>query len=154
QDRRAVLAPAERAGAGAVIIIEQLTVRFGGVLPLDEMTLTLPEGTCGLIGPNGARKTTFFHVLSGLLRPVPGTGHAFDTGLPGLADCRRARWGVRRTFQTEQAIADLTVFDNVLLVHEQTGASRATRRHDVLAAAAFVGLEEDVNKKVGTLGAG
>ena len=42
-----------------------------------------------------------------------------------MADFRRARWGVRRTFQTEQAIANLTVFDNVLLVHEHTGGDRA-----------------------------
>jgi ABC-type branched-subunit amino acid transport system ATPase component len=137
-----------------MIVVDQLTVRFGGVIPLDEMTLTLPSGTCGLIGPNGAGKTTFFNVLSGFVRPVRGTVHAFDTDLLAMADFRRARWGVRRTFQTEQAIADLTVFDNVLLVHEQTGGTRSSRRHDVLAAAAFVGLEHDVNKRVGTLGAG
>ena len=46
------------------------------------------------------------------------------------------------------------MFDNVLLVHEQTGGPRATRRHDVLAAAAFVGLEQDGHQRVGTLGAG
>ena len=137
-----------------MIVVDQLTVRFGGVIPLDEMSLTLPEGTCGLIGPNGAGKTTFFNVLSVFVRPLRGSVHAFDTDILAMPDFRRARWGVRRTFQTEQAIADLTVFDNVLLVHEQTGGPRATRRHDVLAAAAFVGLEQDVNKRVGTLGAG
>ncbi len=137
-----------------MIVVDHLTVRFGGVIPLDEMTLTLPGGTCGLIGPNGAGKTTFFNVLSGFVRPVRGTVRAFDEDLLAMADFRRARWGVRRTFQTEQAIADLTVFDNVLLVHEQTGGPRGSRRNDVLAAAAFVGLEHDVNKRVGTLGAG
>ena len=58
-----------------------------------------------------------------------------------MADFRRARWGVRRTFQTEQAIANLSVFDNVLLVHEHTGGSRSTRREDVMDAVEFVGLE-------------
>jgi branched-chain amino acid transport system ATP-binding protein len=137
-----------------MIVVEDLTVRFGGVVPLDQMTLTLPGGTCGLIGPNGAGKTTFFNVLSGFVRPATGSVRAFDEDLLAMADFRRARWGVRRTFQTEQAIADLTVFDNVLLVHEQTGGARSSRRNDVLAAAAFVGLEHDVNRRVGTLGAG
>jgi ABC-type branched-subunit amino acid transport system ATPase component len=136
-----------------MIVVDDLTVRFGGVVPLDQMTLTLPSGTCGLIGPNGAGKTTFFNVLSGFVRPVTGSVRAFDTDLLAMPDFRRARWGVRRTFQTEQAIADLTVFDNVLLVHEQTGGPRASRRNDVLAAAAFVGLEREVNNRVGTLGA-
>jgi ABC-type branched-subunit amino acid transport system ATPase component len=71
-----------------------------------------------------------------------------------MPDYRRARWGVRRTFQTEQAIANLSVFDNVLLVHEHTGASRASRRKDVLDAIAFVGLENETDRLVGTLGAG
>ena len=105
------------------------------------MTVTFAGGTCGLIGPNGAGKTTFFNVLSGFVRPVDGTGHAFGDDLLAMADFRRARWGVRRTFQTEQAIANLSVFENVLLVHEHTGGSRATRRQDVIDAVAFVGLE-------------
>jgi branched-chain amino acid transport system ATP-binding protein len=136
-----------------VIVVDELTVRFGGVIPIDRMTLTLPSGTCGLIGPNGAGKTTFFNVLSGFVRPIAGTVRAFDEDLLAMADFRRARWGVRRTFQMEQAIADLTVYDNVLLVHEQTGGPRASRRQDVLDAAAFVGLEADANRRVGSLGA-
>ena len=52
-----------------MIEISDLTVRFGGVTPIDDMTLTLGVGTNGLIGPNGAGKTTFFNVLSGFVRP-------------------------------------------------------------------------------------
>ena len=68
--------PAERTG---VIEVVDLTVRFGGVVPIERMTVTFAAGTCGLIGPNGAGKTTFFNVLSGFVRPV-----------------RRERAGVRR----------------------------------------------------------
>ena len=91
--------------------------------------MSLSGGTCGLIGPNGAGKTTFFNVLSGFVKPVAGAVHAFGEDLLAMADYRRARWGLRRTFQTEQAIADLSVFDNVLLVHENTegGARRRAR---------------------------
>jgi branched-chain amino acid transport system ATP-binding protein len=137
-----------------VIEVDGLTVRFGGVIPIDGMTLTFSAGTCGLIGPNGAGKTTFFNVLSGFVKPIAGAVRAFGDDLLAMTDFRRARWGVRRTFQTEQAITNLTVFDNVLLVHENTGGPLASRRQDVMDAVNFVGLEQEANKQVGTLGAG
>jgi ABC-type branched-subunit amino acid transport system ATPase component len=116
------------------------------------MTVTLSGGTCGLIGPNGAGKTTFFNVLSGFVKPVSGAVRAFGEDLLALAAFRRARWGLRRTFQTEQAIGDLSVFENVLLVHENTGGERTTRRQDVMDAVAFVGLEREADSRVGALG--
>jgi branched-chain amino acid transport system ATP-binding protein len=137
-----------------MIEVHDLSVRFGGVLPIDRMTVTFAEGTCGLIGPNGAGKTTFFNVLSGFVKPAYGTIEVFGENLLAITDFRRPRWGVRRTFQTEQAIANLSVFENVLILHEHTGGSRRTRRQDVMAAIAFVGLERDAHKQVGTLGAG
>src|SRR5215831_4936342 len=137
-----------------MIEVAGLTVRFGGVTSLDGMSVTFEAGTCGLIGPNGAGKTTFFNVLSGFVRPISGAVRAFGDDLLAMPDFRRARWGVRRTFQTEQAIAALSVYENIVLVHEHTGGSRASRREQVMAAAAFVGLERDINRRVGTLGAG
>ena len=59
-----------------MIEVAGLTVRFGGVTSLDDMSVTFEAGTCGLIGPNGAGKTTFFNVLSGFVRPVTGTVRA------------------------------------------------------------------------------
>jgi branched-chain amino acid transport system ATP-binding protein len=137
-----------------VIEVSGLTVRFGGVTPLDGMSVSFEQGTCGLIGPNGAGKTTFFNVLSGFVQPVAGTVRAFGEDLLGMAHFRRARWGVRRTFQTEQAIEQLSVFDNVGMVHEHSKLSGASRRQDVLDAISFVGLEVGPHARVGTLGAG
>jgi branched-chain amino acid transport system ATP-binding protein len=137
-----------------MIEVHDLSVGFGGVLPIDRMTVTFAGGTCGLIGPNGAGKTTFFNVLSGFVKPAYGTIEVFGANLLAITDFRRPRWGVRRTFQTEQAIANLSVFENVLILHEHTGGSRRNRRQDVMAAIAFVGLERDAHKQVGTLGAG
>jgi ABC-type branched-subunit amino acid transport system ATPase component len=137
-----------------VIQVDELTVRFGGVIPIDRMTLSFPGGTCGLIGPNGAGKTTFFNVLSGFVRPINGQVRAFGEDILAMADFRRARWGVRRTFQTEQAIANLSVYDNVLLVHEHTGGAGSSRRQEVLDAISFVGLEREARLQVSTLGAG
>src|SRR5512142_1915507 len=124
-----------------MIEVDGLTVRYGGVTSLDAMSLTFEQGTCGLIGPNGAGKTTFFNVMSGFVRPASGSITAFDQDLLKMPDFRRARWGLRRTFHTEQAIEDLSIFDNVALIHEHSGGGRSTRRKDVLDALEFVGLE-------------
>jgi branched-chain amino acid transport system ATP-binding protein len=138
-----------------VIEIKDLTVRFGGVTPLDHMTINFDEGTNGLIGPNGAGKTTFFNVLSGFVRPSEGSVTAFGEDLLAMAHFRRARWGVRRTFQTEQAIEELSVYDNVAMVHENSSQDRiAARREAVLSAIEFVGLKAKPQTRVGTLGAG
>jgi branched-chain amino acid transport system ATP-binding protein len=136
-----------------VIEIEDLTVRFGGVTPLAEMTLTFESGTCGLIGPNGAGKTTFFNVLSGFVKPHAGSVRAFGEDLLSMPHFRRARWGLRRTFQTEQAIEELSIYENVAMVHEHSRRGRAARRAEVLAAIEFVGLQGDPATRVGTLGA-
>src|SRR3954471_22854395 len=136
-----------------MVELENLTVRFGGVTPIDGASLVFESGTCGLIGPNGAGKTTFFNVLSGFVKPAAGSVTAFGENLLKMADYRRARWGLRRTFQTEMAIEQLSVFDNVAMIHEHSGAKRVARRTDVLAAIEFVGLTASPKAKVGGLGA-
>ena len=135
-----------------MIVVDNMTVRYGGVTSLDGLSLTFEQGICGLIGPNGAGKTTFFNVLSGFVRPAAGTVTAFGDNLLALPHFKRARWGMRRTFQTEQAISDLTVFDNVAMITSPLRG--AARRADVLAAIAFVGLGARTESKVGTLSAG
>lgn len=136
-----------------MIRIDSLTVRFGGVVPIDDMTLQMDVGVNGLIGPNGAGKTTFFNVLSGFVTPAHGTVTAFGDDLLDLAHFRRVRWGLRRTFQTEQAVAELTVFENVLTVLEHSGSPMSRRRDDVIDAVDFVGLGPLLNRAVSTLGA-
>ncbi|HZC41087.1 MAG TPA: ATP-binding cassette domain-containing protein [Streptosporangiaceae bacterium] len=137
-----------------MIEVENLTVRFGGVTSLDAMSVTFQPGTCGLIGPNGAGKTTFFNVLSGFVRPAAGTVRAFGADLLSIVHFRRARWGVRRTFQTEQAIEELSVYDNVAMVHEHARVTGSSRRADVLGAISFTGLQADPAARAGTLAAG
>jgi len=138
-----------------LIEVKDLTVRFGGVTPLDKVNVTFSPGTNGLIGPNGAGKTTFFNVLSGFVRPAGGSVNAFGDNLLGMAHYRRSRWGLRRTFQTEQAIEELTIYDNVLMVHEHAPKDkRGGREEDVLNAIEFVGLTASPQARVGTLGAG
>ncbi len=136
-----------------MIEVTNLTVRFAGVTPIDDMSVTFPKGACGLIGPNGAGKTTFFNVLSGFVKPSAGSIKVFGEDLLKLVDYRRARWGLRRTFQTEQAIEELSVFDNVAMIHEHSGASRRDRHEAIISALEFVGLETPPTAKVAGLGA-
>ncbi|NUR93422.1 MAG: ABC transporter ATP-binding protein [Nonomuraea sp.] len=105
------------------LLIEELKVRFGGVRPLDGITLAFDAGLCGLIGPNGAGKTTLFNVLSGFVRPVSGRVSADGTDLLRLAPHRRARWGLRRTFQQEQVVAELSAAANLRLAADHLGGS-------------------------------
>jgi branched-chain amino acid transport system ATP-binding protein len=135
-----------------VIEVMDLTVKYGGVTSLDGMSLTFEKGICGLIGPNGAGKTTFFNVLSGFVHPATGTVRAYGDNLLRMTHFRRARWGVRRTFQTEQAILDLTVYDNVAMIRSRLRG--AARRADVMASIEFVGGGIDPYAKVGSLSAG
>jgi branched-chain amino acid transport system ATP-binding protein len=137
-----------------MIDVVGLSVHFGGVVSLDQMTIQFPDGACGLIGPNGAGKTTFFNVLSGFVTPRSGRIDAMGTDLLSMPDYKRARWGLRRTFQTEQAIEKLTVFDNVATVYEHSGTGgKAGRTAAVDAALEFVGLTDVAYQTVRTLGA-
>src|SRR5437660_9467188 len=117
------------------------------------MSAKSQQRTGGRIGPNGAGKTTCFNVLSGFVKPVSGQITAFGEDLLKMVHYRRARCGVRRTFQTEQAIEELSVYDNVAMIHEQSKVTGGSRREDVLGAIDFVRLEVDPQTKVGTLGA-
>jgi branched-chain amino acid transport system ATP-binding protein len=136
-----------------MIEVDGLTVRFAGVTPIDDVSVVFASGACGLIGPNGAGKTTFFNVLSGFVQPDVGSIRVYGDDLLKMADYRRARWGLRRTFQTEQAIDKLSVFDNVAMIHEHSGAKRSSRQSEVLSAIDFVGLKTSPKAKVGGLGA-
>jgi branched-chain amino acid transport system ATP-binding protein len=119
-----------------VLELSGITVQFGGVRPLDDVTLSVPPGITGLVGPNGAGKTTMLNVLSGFVTPVAGTIKAFGESLDRIAPHRRARRGMRRSFQAEQLVLTLSVRDNVRLVVENVDAPQ----QDVSRVLAGVGL--------------
>jgi branched-chain amino acid transport system ATP-binding protein len=90
-----------------------LTVRYGGVLANDEVTITVPPGqVTGLIGPNGAGKTTLLDAVTGF---AASTGEVVLNGvrLNGLAPHHRARRGLARTWQSLELFDELTVRENV-----------------------------------------
>lgn len=110
-----------------MIRLQGLTVQFGGLKAIDGLSAELDAPVCGLIGPNGAGKTTLVNVVSGLVAPSAGRVTIDDTDLLPLSPVQRVRWGLRRSFQTEQVVEDLTVWDNVLAVldHVPTGERHA-----------------------------
>jgi len=126
-------------GRPRMIEIDSLTVQFGGVTPLDNVSMTFPPGTCGLIGPNGAGQDNVLQRLERFRGTRVGERRAFGENLLAMPNYRRARWGLRRTFQTEQAIEALSVFDNVAMVHEHCSERGSRRRADVVDAIKFVG---------------
>lgn len=131
-----------------------LTLQFGGVRPLDDFSVTFDSPRCGLIGPNGAGKTSFLNTVSGFVHPSAGRIVIDGTDILAMSPHQRARWGVRRTFQTEQAIRSLTVADNIGMVVEHTSRRGRDLRAAVEEAMEFVGLDVAPSTRVETLGTG
>jgi len=123
-----------------MIQIANLSVDFGGVRAVNDVTVNLDQQIVGVIGPNGAGKTTMLNALSGFVRPTSGTVVAFGQDLLSMPTHRRARWGLRRTFQTEQVVEDLSVWDNVALMLDPIWQSGSERRTQVQTALDYVGL--------------
>jgi branched-chain amino acid transport system ATP-binding protein len=139
----------------AVLEVRDVTVRFGGVVALDGLSLRHDAGgIVGLIGANGAGKTTFINVLSGAVRPR--RGHAVLDGreLTGLPAHRIARAGVARTFQNLQLFGSLTVLDNVLVPAKAARRAGERDRQHALDLLRRVGLGDAARRRPGELAYG
>ncbi len=96
--------------------VQGVTVRFGGLTALDDVSLTAaPRQVTGIIGPNGAGKTTLLNVLCGFVRPDSGTIQFGDRELTGLRPHRLASLGIARTLQGVGLFGGLTVVENVMV---------------------------------------
>src|SRR6185295_10977082 len=95
---------------------------FGGIAALTDVSLGVAAAeVCGLIGPNGAGKTTLFDVISGVRTPDRGIVRLDGRDVTSWSAVRRARSGLRRTFQRVQTFGWLSVADNVLAALEWRG---------------------------------
>ncbi len=115
-------------GGPALLDVDAVTLRFGGVVALDGLSFTIGEGQiCGLIGPNGAGKTSLFNVVSRIYEPTSGS-ITFD-GIDLLAQPahRIASIGVARTFQNLALFPSMTLLENVMVGAHSRGAVGFTR---------------------------
>jgi branched-chain amino acid transport system ATP-binding protein len=107
------------------LVIEDLRLRFGGVVALDGVSLSIEHGQLGaLIGPNGAGKTSLLNAISGLYRPQHGRITFEGASILGRQPDQVARAGIARTFQNLGLFVGMTVLDNLLLgrhVHQKSG---------------------------------
>jgi branched-chain amino acid transport system ATP-binding protein len=106
-----------------------VTVRFGGLVAVDDVSLTLSRGEIvGLIGPNGAGKTTLINVLSGFQRSLAGSIHVAETDCTRLPRHGYSRAGIVRTFQAVRLFKGLSVSENVETGYVAHGLGRAEAR--------------------------
>jgi len=100
----------------AVLRVEDLCKRFGGIVVSDQINLTIGRGEIlGLIGPNGAGKTSLFNLISGVLRPDSGSIYLDGVAIDATALYRRARLGIARTWQNMLLFRTMTVLENLLI---------------------------------------
>ena len=114
-------------GASAQILLEakDLSVHFGGLKAVDQVSLQVPSGgIVALIGPNGAGKTTFFNAVSRLQKLASGTIRFAGKDITHVSTADTARLGMARTFQNLRVYPNMTVLENVLVGchrHERSG---------------------------------
>ena len=153
--------------AAPLLEIAQLTMRFGGIVALENVSFTVSKGRiAGLIGPNGAGKTTLFNCLSQLYRPDRGDIRLNGKSLRRCAASDIAAIGIGRTFQSPALFASMTVLDNVKVGGHARGrngalidavtlpsARREERTFEETARAmlAFVGMEREALRRAANL---
>jgi branched-chain amino acid transport system ATP-binding protein len=102
-------------GSGATLRTDKCTIRFGGLVAVNTLDMSVREGEIyGLIGPNGAGKTTIFNLLTGVYEPTDGEIYFQGKRIDGLRPHQIARRGVSRTFQNIRLFPGMSVLENVM----------------------------------------
>ena len=139
--------PAHTSGPEAAIEVIKLTRRFGEMVALSELTLSVPYGSIfGLLGPNGAGKSTLIKMLTTLLPPSSGT--ALVAGLDIVRQPRQVRRHIGYVSQMLSADGDLTGYENLLISAKLYGLTRAERNERIAQALNFMELADAQHKMV------
>jgi len=144
-------------GAGPILWTDGLTMRFGGLTALNNVTLEVPRGEVrAVIGPNGAGKSTFFNCLTGVLRPTSGRVLFEGQDITGLPPHEISRKALARSYQITNILPGATVLENVriavqsrhhswsLLRHHRAFADVIERAQAVLRAIGLADKEEEL----------
>jgi branched-chain amino acid transport system ATP-binding protein len=138
----------------ALLELEGVTRRFGGLRAVSNVTLAVPVGeVVGLIGPNGAGKTTLVNVITGVHPASEGTVRFAGADITRLKPYQAARRGIARTFQIVQPFSGLTVLENVAAAAMFAGGAAYgdAANHEAMQHLRFVGLGEVANKSAASL---
>jgi len=150
-----------------VLQVNRATVRFGGLVAVDNVSISQEKGEIlSLIGPNGAGKTTFFNMLTGVYPPTEGTMFFNGQNITSMKAYERTRIGIARTFQNIRLIKNMTVLENILIANPKCNqesllssvlfpfARVKARREIVNECEAFlniVGLDTDIGELAASL---
>jgi len=138
--------------ADALLELTGLSVAFGGLRAVQDVSLRVMPGTLGaLIGPNGAGKTTLFALISGFLKPDRGRLVFDGHDITGQAPHQNARRGLSRTFQIVQPFAAQTVRENIAVGAHLHESGRAAALAEAERVAARVGLAAQLDKPAADL---
>jgi len=138
--------------ADALLELTGVSVAFGGLRAVQDVSLRLVPGTLGaLIGPNGAGKTTLFALISGFLKPDRGRVVFDGHDITGQAPHQNARRGLSRTFQIVQPFAAQTVRENIAVGAHLHESGRAAALAEAERVAARVGLAAQLDKPAADL---
>jgi branched-chain amino acid transport system permease protein len=135
------------------LVVDGVSVDFGGILALDKVSLEVTnDEVVGLIGPNGAGKTTLLNVITGIVDPSTGRFAIGDRELTGAAPYEIARVGVARTFQSLRLFGALSVRENVSIAALVANRFRPHHRQlDVDVLLGFSGLLDHADRRAGEL---
>jgi branched-chain amino acid transport system ATP-binding protein len=134
----------------ALLQVEDVTLRFGGIVALDGVSFEVEQGQIsGLIGPNGAGKTTAFNVITRLYKPDAGSVTFDGRSLLRRSPHRIVSAGIARTFQNTQLFRTMSVLENVLVGAHSRGRKAGTA--DALAALDVVGLRDQASAPAAAL---
>jgi branched-chain amino acid transport system ATP-binding protein len=138
--------------AEALLRVERVCKRFGGVLAVDHASFVAERGRItALIGPNGAGKTTLFSLITGFARPCRGRIFYAGADITGEPPHRLARRGIARTFQIVQPFPGLTVLDNIAVGSYLSRPARADARAAAGEIARAVGLGDHLHRPAASL---
>jgi branched-chain amino acid transport system ATP-binding protein len=103
-------------GASPLLVTQALRKEFGGLIAVNDVDFTVPEGAIvSLIGPNGAGKTTFFNMLTGVYKPTAGRVFFAEENMTGKPPHAFTQRGIGRTFQNIRLFQNMTALENVLV---------------------------------------
>ena len=108
-----------------VLEVKNVTKNFGSLVAVRDVSLQVEEGELhAIIGPNGAGKTTFFNLISGFFPPTSGRIVFQGQDITGLAEHKRVKLGMARTFQVTEIFPELTVRENIRVAVEVADGRR------------------------------